>query len=169
MCCVVTAPLFFLFVLFFQKCTPTEEDMMDAVQTAQPAQSSTELTELGKYLLNHEVSIIWPREGSRVRVLALCADFVFVFCQNICMTVLALTFTSLSWKDASCCHRTGYIFCWPFLQQVAFLSALNMYNRDCQFILWYNTKFDIILQGKKRSSSEFKLICRRINKVVKII
>lgn len=32
--------------------------MMEAVQTFQPTQSPTELTELGKCLLKHEVSII---------------------------------------------------------------------------------------------------------------
>lgn len=42
----------------FQKCTLIEEDMMDAMQTAQPAQSSTELTELGKCLLKHEVGFM---------------------------------------------------------------------------------------------------------------
>ncbi|XP_075874583.1 exportin-5 [Nelusetta ayraudi] len=68
-----------------------EEDMMEAVQTFQPTQSPTELTELGKCLLKHE---------------------------NVCMTLLALSFTSLSWKDANSCHRTGSIICWPFLLQV---------------------------------------------------
>lgn len=51
---------------------------MDAVQTAQPAQSSTELTELGKCLLKHEVSFMRPQESSRVPVLLTpCANPVF--------------------------------------------------------------------------------------------
>lgn len=124
---VFTAPDPFFFSK--TKCALTEEDMMEAVQTFQPTQSPTELTELGKCLLKHEVSIIWPLEGSRVTVLALCTDFEFLFCQNVCMTLLALSFTSLSWKDANSCHRTGSIICWPFLLQVAFLSAWNMYYK----------------------------------------
>lgn len=44
-------------LLNFLNCALTEEDMMDAVQTAQPAQPSEELTELGKCLLKHEVNI----------------------------------------------------------------------------------------------------------------
>lgn len=64
-----------LFFVFFQKCTLTDEDMMDAMQTAQPAQSSTELTELGKCLLKHEVGIMWPQESNWVPVLAPCTNF----------------------------------------------------------------------------------------------
>lgn len=53
---VFTAPDPFFFSK--TKCALTEEDMMEAVQTFQPTQSPTELTELGKCLLKHEVSII---------------------------------------------------------------------------------------------------------------
>ncbi|XP_069000739.1 exportin-5 isoform X1 [Embiotoca jacksoni] len=68
-----------------------EEDMMmDSGQTVTNAQA-TELTELGKYLLKHE---------------------------NIYMSMLTLTFTSLSWKDATYCHRTASIVCWTLLRQV---------------------------------------------------
>uniref|UniRef100_A0A671YS77 Exportin-5 n=1 Tax=Sparus aurata TaxID=8175 RepID=A0A671YS77_SPAAU len=69
-----------------------EEDMMmDSVQTAAPAQPTEELTELGKCLMKHE---------------------------NIYMTLLTLSFTSLSWKDTTNCHRTASMVCWTLLRQV---------------------------------------------------
>ncbi|XP_070772253.1 exportin-5 [Enoplosus armatus] len=69
-----------------------EEDMMmDSVQTATPAQPTEELTELGKCLMKHE---------------------------NIYMTLLTLSFTSLSWKDTTNCHRTASMVCWTLLRQV---------------------------------------------------
>ncbi|XP_034753551.1 exportin-5 [Etheostoma cragini] len=69
-----------------------EEDMMmDLVQTASPAQPTEEVTELGKCLLKHE---------------------------NIYMTLLTLSFTSLSWKDTTNCHRTASMVCWTLLRQV---------------------------------------------------
>uniref|UniRef100_A0A8D0AAV3 Exportin-5 n=1 Tax=Sander lucioperca TaxID=283035 RepID=A0A8D0AAV3_SANLU len=69
-----------------------EEDMMmDLVQTASPAQPTEELTELGKCLMKHE---------------------------NIYMTLLTLSFTSLSWKDTTNCHRTASMVCWTLLRQV---------------------------------------------------
>ncbi|XP_070696536.1 exportin-5 [Pempheris klunzingeri] len=69
-----------------------EEDMMmDSVQTASPAQPTEELTELGKCLMKHE---------------------------NIYMTLLTLSFTSLSWKDTTNCHRTASMVCWTLLRQV---------------------------------------------------
>ncbi|KAF7649133.1 hypothetical protein LDENG_00146450 [Lucifuga dentata] len=64
--------------------------MMDSVQlTAQ--QPTDELTELGKCLMKHE---------------------------NIYMTLLTICFTSLSWKDATNCHRTASMVCWTLLRQV---------------------------------------------------
>ncbi|XP_041803307.1 exportin-5 [Chelmon rostratus] len=69
-----------------------EEDMMmDSVQTPSPAQPTEELTELGKCLMKHE---------------------------NIYMTLLTLSFTSLSWKDTTNCHRTASMVCWTLLRQV---------------------------------------------------
>ncbi|XP_035519546.1 exportin-5 isoform X3 [Morone saxatilis] len=69
-----------------------EEDMMmEAVQTTSPAQPTEELTELGKCLMKHE---------------------------NIYMTLLTLSFTSLSWKDTTNCHRTASMVCWTLLRQV---------------------------------------------------
>ncbi|KAM9726861.1 exportin-5 [Menidia menidia] len=69
-----------------------EEDvMMDAAQTATPAHPSDELTELGKCLLKDE---------------------------NIYMSLLTLSFTSLSWKDTTNCHRTASMVCWTLLRQV---------------------------------------------------
>uniref|UniRef100_A0A8D0ADU7 Exportin-5 n=1 Tax=Sander lucioperca TaxID=283035 RepID=A0A8D0ADU7_SANLU len=74
------------------KCALVEEDMMmDLVQTASPAQPTEELTELGKCLMKHE---------------------------NIYMTLLTLSFTSLSWKDTTNCHRTASMVCWTLLRQV---------------------------------------------------
>ncbi|KAM3606596.1 uncharacterized protein V6R79_019308 [Siganus canaliculatus] len=69
-----------------------EEDMMmDPGQTTSPAQPTEELTELGKCLMKHE---------------------------NLYMTLLTLSFTSLSWKDATNCHRTASMVCWTLLRQV---------------------------------------------------
>uniref|UniRef100_UPI0037E7BD73 exportin-5 n=1 Tax=Semicossyphus pulcher TaxID=241346 RepID=UPI0037E7BD73 len=69
-----------------------EDDMMmDSVQMVSPAQPTEELTELGKCLLKHE---------------------------NIYMNLLTLSFTSLSWKDTTNCHRTASMVCWTLLQQV---------------------------------------------------
>uniref|UniRef100_A0A3B4ZEZ9 Exportin-5 n=1 Tax=Stegastes partitus TaxID=144197 RepID=A0A3B4ZEZ9_9TELE len=74
------------------KCALTEDDMMmDSVQTASPAQPTEELTELGKCLMKHE---------------------------NIYMSLLTLSFTSLSWKDTTNCHRTASIVCWTLLRPV---------------------------------------------------
>ncbi|XP_037322098.2 exportin-5 [Pungitius pungitius] len=69
-----------------------DEDMMDSVHAASPAGPTEELTELGKCLLKHE---------------------------NIYMTLLTLSFTSLSWKDTTNCHRTASMVCWTLLRQVA--------------------------------------------------
>uniref|UniRef100_A0A4W6DUF1 Exportin-5 n=1 Tax=Lates calcarifer TaxID=8187 RepID=A0A4W6DUF1_LATCA len=77
---------------FCLKCSCIEEDMMmDSVQTVSPAQPTDELTELGKCLMKHE---------------------------NIYMSLLTLSFTSLSWKDTSNCHRTASMVCWTLLRQV---------------------------------------------------
>uniref|UniRef100_A0A8C4GDK6 Importin N-terminal domain-containing protein n=1 Tax=Dicentrarchus labrax TaxID=13489 RepID=A0A8C4GDK6_DICLA len=40
------------------------------------------------------------------------------FVQNIYMTLLTLSFTSLSWKDTTNCHRTASMVCWTLLRQV---------------------------------------------------
>uniref|UniRef100_A0A674PBU9 Exportin 5 n=1 Tax=Takifugu rubripes TaxID=31033 RepID=A0A674PBU9_TAKRU len=70
----------------------TDEDMvMDSEQVAPAGHSTENLTELGKCLLKHE---------------------------NIYMTLLTLSFTSLSWKDTTNCHRTASMVCWALLQQV---------------------------------------------------
>ncbi|XP_061546591.1 exportin-5 [Phycodurus eques] len=68
-----------------------EDVMMDATQAPSTAPSTDELTELGKILMDNE---------------------------NIYMTLLSFTFTSLSWKDATYCHRTASIICWTLLRQV---------------------------------------------------
>uniref|UniRef100_A0A674E2B4 Exportin-5 n=1 Tax=Salmo trutta TaxID=8032 RepID=A0A674E2B4_SALTR len=54
-------------------------------------QPTGELTELGKCFLKHE---------------------------DIYMTLLTISFTSLSWKDTSNCHRSASIVCWTLLRQV---------------------------------------------------
>uniref|UniRef100_A0A8D0ADH2 Exportin 5 n=1 Tax=Sander lucioperca TaxID=283035 RepID=A0A8D0ADH2_SANLU len=38
--------------------------------------------------------------------------------ENIYMTLLTLSFTSLSWKDTTNCHRTASMVCWTLLRQV---------------------------------------------------
>ncbi|TKS85625.1 Exportin-5 [Collichthys lucidus] len=68
-----------------------EDDMMtDSAQTAS-TQPTEELTELGKCLMKYE---------------------------NIYMSMLTLSFTSLSWKDTTNCHRTASMVCWTLLRQV---------------------------------------------------
>ncbi|KAJ8013751.1 hypothetical protein DPEC_G00033040 [Dallia pectoralis] len=71
-----------------------EEEMMSTdsqAVTAGPAQATGELTELGKCLVKHE---------------------------EIYMTLLTISFTCLSWKDTSNCHRTASMVCWTLLRQV---------------------------------------------------
>uniref|UniRef100_A0A3B4Y9U3 Exportin-5 n=1 Tax=Seriola lalandi dorsalis TaxID=1841481 RepID=A0A3B4Y9U3_SERLL len=69
----------------------TREVLDLLLQTASPAQPTEELTELGKCLMKHE---------------------------NIYMSLLTLSFTSLSWKDTTNCHRTASMVCWTLLRQV---------------------------------------------------
>ncbi|XP_038148996.1 exportin-5 [Cyprinodon tularosa] len=69
-----------------------EEDVaMESVQAASSPQPMEELTELGKCLLKHE---------------------------DVYMSLLTLSFTSLSWKDTTNCHRTASMVCWNLLRQV---------------------------------------------------
>nr|XP_057920623.1 exportin-5 [Doryrhamphus excisus] len=68
-----------------------EDAMMDAPQASSTAPPTEELTQLGKSLMKDE---------------------------NIYMTMLSFSFTSLSWKDATYCHRTASIICWTLLRQV---------------------------------------------------
>ncbi|XP_036978586.1 exportin-5 isoform X1 [Acanthopagrus latus] len=90
-----------------------EEDdmMMDSVQTGAPAQPTDELTELGKCLMKHE---------------------------NIYMTLLTLSFTSLSWKDTTNCHRTASMVCWTLLRQVA-QSMVVGGNLLPEAVTWFYT------------------------------
>ncbi|PWA25810.1 hypothetical protein CCH79_00001679 [Gambusia affinis] len=69
-----------------------EEDVvMESVQVASSPQPTEELSELGKCLMKHE---------------------------NVYMSLLTLSFTSLSWKDTTNCHRTASMVCWNLLRQV---------------------------------------------------
>uniref|UniRef100_A0AAQ5YGZ7 Exportin-5 n=1 Tax=Amphiprion ocellaris TaxID=80972 RepID=A0AAQ5YGZ7_AMPOC len=68
-----------------------EDMMMDSVQTTSPAQPTAELTELGKCLMKHE---------------------------TIYMSLLTLSFTLLSWKDTTNCHRSASVVCWTLLRPV---------------------------------------------------
>ncbi|XP_034537797.1 exportin-5 [Notolabrus celidotus] len=89
-----------------------EDDMMmDSVQTATPGPPTEELTELGKSLLKHE---------------------------NIYMTLLTLSYTSLSWKDTTICHRTASMVCWTLLQQVVAGNLLP------EAVTWFYTS---VLRG----------------------
>uniref|UniRef100_A0A3B4U589 Exportin-5 n=1 Tax=Seriola dumerili TaxID=41447 RepID=A0A3B4U589_SERDU len=72
-------------------CISRKVKFESSVQTASPAQPTEELTELGKCLMKHE---------------------------NIYMSLLTLSFTSLSWKDTTNCHRTASMVCWTLLRQV---------------------------------------------------
>ncbi|XP_061601346.1 exportin-5 [Cololabis saira] len=89
-----------------------EEDvMMDTVQIPTPAQPTEDLTELGKCLMKHE---------------------------SIYMTLLTLSFTSLSWRDATNCHRTASMVCWALLRQVVGGSLLP------EAVTWF---FTSVLRG----------------------
>ncbi|XP_064173017.1 exportin-5 isoform X1 [Anguilla rostrata] len=78
-----------------------EEEMMatDSSQATQgtPTYPTDELTELGKCLLQHE---------------------------DIYMTLLTLSFNSLSWRDTGNCHRMASLVCWTLLRQVVGGSLL---------------------------------------------
>ncbi|KAG7513164.1 exportin-5 [Solea senegalensis] len=88
-----------------------EEMMMDSVQTSSPAQPTEELSELGKCLMKHE---------------------------NICMSLLTLSFASLSWKDTTNCHRTASMVCWTLLRQVTTGNLLP------EAVTWFYTS---VLRG----------------------
>lgn len=62
--------------------------------------------------------------------------FLFFFTQNIYMTLLTLSFTSLSWKDTTNCHRTASTVCWALLQQVEY-SSLSIAHK---IIFWISRK-----------------------------
>ncbi|KAL0964643.1 hypothetical protein UPYG_G00326930 [Umbra pygmaea] len=86
-----------------------EEEMMstESPATAVPStQMSGELTELGKCLLKHE---------------------------EIYMTLLNISFTSLSWKDTTNCHRTASMVCWTLLRQVVGRNLLP------DAVIWFYT------------------------------
>ncbi|XP_067093000.1 exportin-5 [Osmerus mordax] len=68
-----------------------EEMMSTEAVPASHAQPTDELTDLGKCLLIKE---------------------------DIYMTLLTISFSSLSWKDTSNCHRTASMVCWALLRQV---------------------------------------------------
>ncbi|XP_041866910.1 exportin-5 [Melanotaenia boesemani] len=89
-----------------------EEDVtMDSVQMASPAHPADELTELGKCLMKHE---------------------------DIYMSLLTLSFTSLSWKDTTNCHRTASMVCWNLLRQVVGGNLL------AEAVTWF---FTSVLRG----------------------
>uniref|UniRef100_A0A1A8S6Q7 Exportin-5 n=1 Tax=Nothobranchius rachovii TaxID=451742 RepID=A0A1A8S6Q7_9TELE len=88
-----------------------EEDMItDSVQVAS-SPPMDELTELGKCLMKHE---------------------------NIYLSLLTLAFTSLSWNDATNCHRTASMVCWTLLRQVVSGNLL------AEAVTWF---FTCVLRG----------------------
>uniref|UniRef100_A0A8C6KJH1 Exportin-5 n=1 Tax=Nothobranchius furzeri TaxID=105023 RepID=A0A8C6KJH1_NOTFU len=92
-------------------CALTEEDMItDSVQVAS-SPPMDELTELGKCLMKHE---------------------------NIYLSLLTLAFTSLSWNDATNCHRTASMVCWTLLRQVVSGNLL------AEAVAWF---FTCVLRG----------------------
>ncbi|XP_076017062.1 exportin-5 isoform X2 [Genypterus blacodes] len=89
-----------------------EDDMMmDSVQPVSANQPTEDLTDLGKCLMKHE---------------------------NIYMSLLNISFTSLSWKDATNCHRTASMVCWNLLRQVAAGNLLP------EAVTWF---FTSVLRG----------------------
>uniref|UniRef100_A0A7N8XXI0 Exportin 5 n=1 Tax=Mastacembelus armatus TaxID=205130 RepID=A0A7N8XXI0_9TELE len=57
---------------------------------------------------------------------------------NIYMSLLTLSFTSLSWKDTANCQRTATMVCWTLLQQVAGRNLLP------EAVTWFYTS---VLRG----------------------
>lgn len=51
------------------------------------------------------------------------------------MTLLTISFTSLSWKDTSICQRTASLVCWTLLRQVCHSFRINMGYLPCYFLL----------------------------------
>lgn len=68
--------------------------------------------------------------------LKLYMNSMFLFVQTIYMNLLTLSFTSLSWKDTTNCHRTASMVCWTLLRQVAH-SMQQMFNRGLDFYFFY--------------------------------
>lgn len=88
-----------------------ERMSMESSQAIPSAQPTDELTELGKCLVKHE---------------------------DIYMTLLTISFTALSWKDTSNCHRTASMVCWTLLRQVVGGNLLS------EAVTWFYTS---VLKG----------------------
>uniref|UniRef100_A0AAX7UMB4 Importin N-terminal domain-containing protein n=1 Tax=Astatotilapia calliptera TaxID=8154 RepID=A0AAX7UMB4_ASTCA len=58
--------------------------------------------------------------------------------ENLYMSLLTLSFTSLSWKDATNCHRTASLVCWTLLRQVVAGNLLT------EAVTWF---FTSVLRG----------------------
>uniref|UniRef100_A0A673BQI2 Importin N-terminal domain-containing protein n=1 Tax=Sphaeramia orbicularis TaxID=375764 RepID=A0A673BQI2_9TELE len=58
--------------------------------------------------------------------------------KNIYMTLLTLSFTSVSWKDTTNCHRTASVVCWTLLRQVVSGNLLP------EAVTWF---FTSVLRG----------------------
>uniref|UniRef100_A0A3B5M0D3 Exportin-5 n=1 Tax=Xiphophorus couchianus TaxID=32473 RepID=A0A3B5M0D3_9TELE len=80
--------------------------VMELAQVASSPQPTEELSELGKCLMKHE---------------------------NVYMSLLTLSFTSLSWKDTTNCHRTASMVCWNLLRQVVAGNLLT------EAVTWFYT------------------------------
>lgn len=142
---------------------------MDSVQTATTAQPTEELTELGKCMMKHEVSLKRIREhseGAKSIFKAVSRLSVFLFSpQNIYMTLLTLSFTSLSWKDTTNCHRTASMVCWTLLRQVAHLiqqvfnKCLDVFNLSCHTLLLKDKTFCIVVFHKFHLNNKPNTVC----------
>uniref|UniRef100_A0A8C6KSB2 Exportin 5 n=1 Tax=Nothobranchius furzeri TaxID=105023 RepID=A0A8C6KSB2_NOTFU len=62
----------------------------------------------------------------------------FLLFQNIYLSLLTLAFTSLSWNDATNCHRTASMVCWTLLRQVVSGNLL------AEAVAWF---FTCVLRG----------------------
>uniref|UniRef100_A0A452SLS6 Exportin-5 C-terminal domain-containing protein n=1 Tax=Ursus americanus TaxID=9643 RepID=A0A452SLS6_URSAM len=70
---------------------PTDGDDEEMMATEVAPSTMTELTDLGRCLMNHE---------------------------DVCTALLITAFNSLAWKDTLSCQRTTTQLCWPLLKQV---------------------------------------------------
>lgn len=72
--------------------------------------------------------ISWRNE----RIVLQCLFWSFP--QDIYMTLLTISFTSLSWKDTSICQRSASVVCWSLLRQVCHSFWITLGYLHCSLL-----------------------------------
>uniref|UniRef100_A0A8C7WEP7 Exportin-5 n=1 Tax=Oncorhynchus mykiss TaxID=8022 RepID=A0A8C7WEP7_ONCMY len=106
--CPLLGPLF-VYMLQVRAHTSLLEDEDEACEENQVTQEMLE-EQLVRLVTREVLDLLTSTPGS-VTELSLPL-------QDIYMTLLTISFTSLSWKDTSNCHRTASMVCWTLLRQV---------------------------------------------------